>query len=577
MAIEVSDHLGLQDRALLTRRDLEFAEIGFESTFAYYWRPCAVRVLLLVDNLDYSRSNGFGLSTFIEALLQPSFYVNFRITLATIDNIDVGSLAMLPDETRIAGRIKQFRFDNIAHFKPDMYDVVFLFGFESSYGARGPDGSLALAELQVLTQFQNDGGGLFATGDHAALGKAMCHKVARARNMRLWETTLNGVGEDMVSMSGRYRNDTNRIGNDPGSQFDDQSDDIPQPISPVFYTRQSGIFRYSFPHPLLCGPNGVIRVMPDHPHEGECRKPANTSLTLNYTGNLGPEYPNAVDGGPRPLPEIISYNGVLGGTTSGGKDPTAAQSFPGIAAYDGHRAGVGRVVTDATWHHFVNINLTGIPSKPQGDPKRRGFLNSAAGQVALTNIRAYYRNIATWLSPPARIRCMNARFLWSLVWNERVLEAVLTARHIGLERIPPKTLSLIGQHARDALGRYASRCQSRRIILDIIDFQPSLVPEIDPWRPRIGDDKDFDDEEVPVLDFNPVLDAALGGALVAISTEFEHVAPERLEKLDGEQVMDVARKGAQFAMERAQTSLRSVLEKADKRLVGSDRGASTSA
>jgi hypothetical protein len=35
--------------------------------------------------------------------------------------------------------------------------------------------------------------------------------------------------------------------------------------------------------------------------------------------------------------------------------------FPVIAAYDGHRvhgpdAQPGRVVTDATWHHFFNIN-----------------------------------------------------------------------------------------------------------------------------------------------------------------------------------------------------------------------------
>lgn len=568
MSAERLDHLSTLNRELLVRRDREFAEIGVESSAAYFWRPCAVKVLLVVDNLDYSRTNGFGLAAFIDALLQPSFFVNFRLTLAHIDNVDPAGAAMLPDEPRIASRIVSFRFDNPAHFASDHYDVVFLFGFDSSYGNRGPDGSLALAELQALAQFQNAGGGLFATGDHAALGKAMCHKVARARNMRLWDTTLNSGGEDMVSMGQRYRNDTNRIGNDAGSQFDDQSDDVPQPISPVFYTRRSGIFRYSFPHPLLCGPNGAIRVMPDHPHEGECRSPSDASLTLNYTGNLGPEYPNATDGGPRPLPEIISYNSVLAGTTSGGKDPTVAQSFPGISAYDGHRAGVGRVVTDATWHHFVNVNLTGIPSKPLGDPKRVGFLHSAAGQAALADIKAYFRNLAIWLSPPARIRCMNSRLLWSLVWNERVLEAVLTARNIGIERVGPQTLSLIGQHARDALGRYASRCQSVKLIIDLFEFNRALIPEIDPWRPRLADDKTFDDDDLPVFDFGPVLDAALGGALVAIGSEFERLEPKRLEALEGEQVMAVAQKGAQFAFDRARASIRVSLDKANQRLLG---------
>lgn len=567
MGIERVDHLSAVNRDLLVRRDLEFAEIGVESAAAYFWRPCSVRVLLLVDNLDYSRTSGFGLAAFIDTLLQPSFYVNFRITLAHIDDLPAGSAGMLPDEPRIAGRIESFRFDNAAHFAPEMYDVVFLFGFETSYGARGPDGSFALAELQALAQFQNAGGGLFATGDHAALGKAMCHKVARARNMRLWDTTLNSVGEDMVSMGQRYRNDTNRIGNDPGSQFDDQSDDIPQPISPVFYTRRSGIFRYSFPHPLLCGPSGAIRVMPDHPHEGECRSPVDASLTLSYTGNLGPEYPNATDGGARPLPEIISYNSVLSGTTSSGKDPTVAQAFPGISAYDGHRAGVGRVVTDATWHHFVNINLTGIPSKAFGDPKRRGFLHSAAGQAALADIKAYFRNLAIWLSPPQRIRCMNSRLLWSLVWNERVLEAVLTARNIGIDRVGAHTLALIGQHARDALGRYASRCQSMRLILDLLEFNRELIPEIDPWRPRL-DDKTFDDDHLPVFDFGPVLEAALGGALVAISSEFERIPPKRLDELEADQVMGVAQKGAQIAVDRARASVRVALDQANQRLVG---------
>lgn len=173
---------------------------------------------------------------------------------------------------------------------------------------------------------------------------------------------------------------------------------------------------------------------------------------------------------------------------------------------------------------------------------------------------------------------MNARFLWSLVWNERVLEAVLTARQIGIERIDVRTLSLIGQHAKDALGRYASRCQSRRLVLDIIDFQIELIPEIDPWRPRLEQEKDFDDDDLPLVDLDPLLDAALGGALVAISSEFDRIDPERLKKLEGEEVMKVARSGAQIGVERAQQSLRNALEKADRQLLGrSALGPATSA
>ena len=36
------------------------------------------------------------------------------------------------------------------------------------------------------------GGGLFATGDHGALGKALCGEVPRARSMRRWDDSSGG-------------------------------------------------------------------------------------------------------------------------------------------------------------------------------------------------------------------------------------------------------------------------------------------------------------------------------------------------------------------------------------------------
>ena len=152
--------------------------------------------------------------------------------------------------------------------------------------------------------------------------------------MRLWQSTSAQTALDEVSMTGARRNDTNRIGSSPDSQFDDQSDDVPQAVQPRIYQRATGLFRYSFPHPLLCGPRGVIRVMPDHPHEGECVEPGNTDLQLNFGGPLGPEYPNGA-GGVQPLPEVISTSTVLAGTTSSGKDPTARKASAASAPMTG--------------------------------------------------------------------------------------------------------------------------------------------------------------------------------------------------------------------------------------------------
>lgn len=547
------------ERTLLIERD-KFVIEENASGIIYYLRPCKVRVLIVVDGLDFSLAD-FGLRTFVETLLTARSYVKFEITLGHI--LGASGAAMMDPDARIAGRIPQFKFDNNAHFTPDKYDVVFLFGIATSFnrGAGYPNDSLSNAELQALAQFQNGGGGLFATGDHGALGKALCHKVARARSMRLWDSTNGNINSDEVSMSGPRRNDTNRIGPSAGSQFGDQSDDVPQPISPKIYSVFNGIWQYRFPHPVLCGPRGPIRVMPDHPHEGECITPLNPNLNLSFTAALGPEYPAAVGPGPRPLPEIISTSTVLSGTVSGFKMPTIAQSFGGICAYDGHRAGVGRVVTDATWHHFVNVNLIGDLSEPPGDPKRLGFLASAVGQVHLNDIKAYYRNLAVWLARPGNIRCMNARLLWWTVFSDRVLEAVLTTRTVKLAQVSTHTLWLIGRHARDVLGRFASQCQTRRLAIDIFPVAlAERLPGLDPWFDPPDDDDRKPDVDAPWIDMSAALDVGLGAALVALNEDFDNPTAKSVEKVKDEAIVESAQRGAEAGLKAAFASFRKASE-----------------
>lgn len=547
-------HLNAANRDLLVQREAFLnARIKDAASIIHLLRRCRVRVLMVVDGLDYSLDD-FGLHTFVTTLLDAPGSARFEITLAHIfSETDAG---MMASEPRIAARIENFKFDNAAHFAVDKYDVVFLFGIATSFAGRGagyPADGLSNAELQALAAFQNGGGGLFATGDHGALGRPLGHKVARARNMRLWASTSGVEDDDEVSMGGERRNDTNRLG-DAGSQFADQSDAVPQPISPTMYTVTTGIFRYSFPHPLLCGPNGVIRVMPDHPHEGECITPPDPNLNLNFTGPAGAEYPPATGAGPRPLPEIVATSTVLSGTRSGSKDPTIAHSFAGICAYDGHRAGVGRVVTDATWHHFVNINLIGDNGFPVGTEKGSGFLWSAAGQAHLQEIKTYFRNIATWLARPANLSCMRSRLLWDIVFEHRVLEAVLTTRGVALKDIRLKTLYLIGQHARDAIGRYAGQCQSRRLILDIFPIEwLERFPGIDPWWNPLRDK--LRDDGVPWVDMNPVLEIALGAALVALNEKFGLPNPELAKRATDKAILAAASEGARTGLELAMQSL----------------------
>ncbi len=565
-------HLSAKNAQILqAARDFSVAKLIDPDLTWYHLRPCRVRVLVIADGLDFSLDN-FGLATFVDTLLDTGGRVRFQVTLGHIGT--VSNAAMMDFDARIANRIENFRFDEPTHFGPMSYDVVFLFGIAQSFFGRGtspggqayPGDSLSDAELQVLAEFQNSGGGVFATGDHGRLGRFLCHRVARARHMRLWDNTSGNDDLNEVSMAGERRNDTNRPG-DPGSQFEDQSDAIPQPIQPRIYSRTYGFFRYTFPHPLLCGPNGVIRVMPDHPHEGECIEGGPDGETIDYTGAIGPEFPPASGPWPRPLPEVISTNTVLSGTTSGGKDPTTPHSFGGISAYDGHRAGVGRVVTDATWHHFVNINLTGDRDVPPLDPKSEGFLATPAGQAAFENIKTYFRNLALWLARPENISCINTRILWGLVWSDRVLEAVLTTTEIKLTAVDVHTLSIIGRHARDVLGKFAGQCQSVRLILDLVWEEVDLkrIPEIDPWivaEPRRGEDG------VPWMDGRPLLDIALGGALVAINQAHPRPDAKLAEDLGEQELTRIAREGARVGLDLARASLKASLAAVEQRMLG---------
>ncbi len=511
------------------------------------FRACTVRVLLVTDGgLDFG-SGDFGLRTFVKTLQQgASYYVRYEITLAH-RNSRSGDQMMDPDPG-ISRRITNFDFANSDHFGTDMYDEAWLFGIDSSFTGIGDD------EVRAIAEFMDADGGVFATGDHGSLGRAMGRRIPRVRNMRLWDNASGDVG-----MTDATRNDTNRRGHDTASTFDDQSDDVPQTIEPRLYTRRSGIWDVSYPHPLLCGETGVIDVMPDHPHEGECVEPTSVNETVTIGGASFVEYPPAaIPGAPRPLPEVISTNTVLTGSIAVipgilDKDPTQPHTFGGICAYDGHRAGVGRVVTDATWHHFVNINLVGEVGATA--PKNVGFLATSTGQAHLNKIKNYFRNIAIWIARPELIRCMNRRILWATIFNNRLVESLTTHLDVRLSDADLRLVLAVGTHARDVLGRLRGACQSRRLALDLLEelIDWELVARLDPWSPEPPEP-----DPSPWVSPEALIDLALGGAVFALRDEFESDDLD-VDKIDEEAIDAVAKRGAATVIEAAIAELDSDL------------------
>jgi len=535
--------------------------VEFKRNPAHYfdliWRPCTVKILMVADSFLYFSDEDFGLSDLIGIVKNENLsYVRFDISVAhrgspTDARMGVGN-------PNITNRIKNFTFDS--SFTAAGYDQVWLFAAERS---RDPDHNgtwtdrLTDSELRVLMEFMDAGGGVFATGDHEDLGAAMGGFLPRVRQMRRWffpEPGPNGEGL-APPFEGPGRFDTNRLGHDPGYQFNDQSDDIPQVIEPKLYSKHSPLIigKYTFPHPVLCGPAGPIEVLPDHPHESQCTTAATPDATEDLNGKTFTEFKPAVDGGLRPLPEVIATSRVLGGhTTSGKTGTTLAREFGAISVYDGHRAGVGRIVADATWHHFINVNLTG-DSTASGD-KLIGFLASASGLDVYSQIKAYFLNIAQWIAPTPKISCMRNWGLLFAVWNHRLAEVFDPA--VRMKTATVVDLVLIGRHARDAIDKFAGQCQSFEWTLDLVwaEIQLPYIDLGDPWRvpERIEqfEGRPKDPEAGDLLRLDWVGDAAVGGAILALREKIDPLDQESLDAFS-EEGEEIVRHGAGQAVQLA--------------------------
>ncbi|MHB8745935.1 MAG: hypothetical protein ACYC7I_05305 [Gammaproteobacteria bacterium] len=392
----------------------------------------SIRVLILADgDGSFTQHNHrFGLTELVDTLkADVGDGINFHVTTAH-------RYPAANYEQAVGADISGFRFDNAAQFSTGTYDEVWLFGFASATPAYSdPDGfQLADNEVDILAQFMDQGGGVFATGDHDDLGRDLCGKLPRVRSMRRWNFNYAALGGnaahpdynlynegsgDSPPAMGPHRHSTIVASANGRYEFDSQSDDIPQTIEPVITvtgSKHSLITQVvSFPHPLLCGLSGVIDILPDHMHEGECQVPDDLTATYVAGGVTRDEYPKFA-GSPLP-PQVVAWGHVKArnadpsytdpGKSKGYDDnePLNPDVFGDIAAWDGQVVNHGRVVVDSTFHHFVNVNVIGV-----GDDlnhqwnadeaiKYQGFLGSSAGQKAYGRIREYWRNIARWIAP----------------------------------------------------------------------------------------------------------------------------------------------------------------------------------
>lgn len=360
-----------------------------------FWKVCPQRILMVCDGLDFS-TGGFGLNEVVSNVLK-TWVPGYRVPQITTANRHLGEVA----------DIQGFRFD-VAPPAPHKafgfanYDQLWLIGSASA----GSGLSLSDAELQRIADFMDAGGGVFATGDHADLGAALCGRIPRVRSMRSWFNAAEQPAEPWAPVAPNGGNadriDTLTPGDDAFFTFNDQSDTHPQRIHVRYFENLATPVAFDYqPHPLMQRQDGrPILHFPDHPHEGVCVEPANHALDYQFTGAARPEYPSA--GVSKPYVIATGFSGG-GYVTDVGKPAVNPRCFGLVSAYDGHLVSVGRVACDSTWHHWININLDGA-----GSGGRSGFYVGGVRTPEYANeICQYYRNLVAWLAP-TRIRWCHA-------------------------------------------------------------------------------------------------------------------------------------------------------------------------
>jgi hypothetical protein len=327
------------------------------------------------------------------------------------------------------------------------FDEIWFFGLHQSNTNNfslltrqgGPHSELEEDEIAALTEWMRihedgcGGGGILMTGDHAnenplfglastngnhanpvaseeflGLGRALGRGVPRAGALRKWEGPPTYHSGD--SLSTIFNNGF-------------QMDRLPQQLELRTVNVNGDPAPDGQPHPLFFYKEGrFIEFFPDHAHEGAVIVPDEAALTDH---DLWP-----CDASKRQvLPQVVAF----GTDARRPDDPVNI-----IATYNGDRAGVGRIVADSTWHHYMNLNLRGFPH-----PAAEGSPSDQIGQ--------FYANLAVWLAPKCKREAMARLMFWKLARYTLLLEEQQDAESTG-------------QTAQSVLTMAASPCEVHELI-----------------------------------------------------------------------------------------------------------------
>lgn len=288
------------------------------------------------------------------------------------------------------------------------------------------------SEIDAIMAFMEAGGGVFATGGRDGEGWLLS-RIPRVRSMR-----VNDHHE--VDRSERVTPATSPLVGPARAQPAYVSACMPRRVYP-----KAGA--HGRVHPLMQGATQVIDLLPDHGIVGECMTPMSLDTTFRMGSTQHAEWPAAIDGSSgRPSPEVVASAVACGrmGPTGRLRPP---RMLPVLVAYDGHRAGCGRVITAASLYPYLNRSIDGSGTG------WAGLTVDGVDRAELTLIRAHWQNLADWICPAEQRRKLQVL---------GVLEALCRPplnRRLLATPLARMSASALAEAGADVLHTLKSRCR----------------------------------------------------------------------------------------------------------------------
>ena len=401
-------------------------------------RP-TIRVLIYTDDPEMVGEDGiFGISELRSQLAaHPPAFARIELSSVISRNSDASP-----------NHHADHKIDDELSKHPDQpYHEVWFFGVHQANkpeyklkfpGGGGPRSELEPDEIAALEDWmcvdQKDGSkgiGVLVSGDHAdpppdeqpisgpdkfcppdiphkrflGLGRALGKRIPRAGLLRKWEGPPTHCVEDSF----------NTLFPPP-----DQMDPRPQRLILPRFDEYGNPSPAGDPHELFRGRGSDwISVLPDHQHEGAVIVPNKFPTEV---------WPRCHD--TQPIPRVIAY----------GTDRRTGCRLNILAAYNGDAAGVGRIISDSSWHHYFNVNLKFLSARHLHMP--------AADQIG-----QFFSNLVVWLAPLAIRRAMaRSMFIW------------LATHPLMMEEISSGPLN-IGNLSLQLLRQVASDCEIHELLV----------------------------------------------------------------------------------------------------------------